>query len=40
MATNTTTPTTDHHEDDDGEHATVGLSHVTVVPTNFERDDR
>ncbi len=39
MATNTTTPTTDHHEDDD-EDATVGLSHVTVVPTNFERDDR
>jgi hypothetical protein len=39
MAANTTTPTTDRHEDDD-EHATVGLSHLTVVPTNFERDDR
>jgi hypothetical protein len=38
MATNTTSATTDRREDDD--EPTVGLSHVTVVPTNFEREDR
>ena len=40
MATNTTTPTTDRHEDDDEDRPGVGMSHVTVVPTNFEREDR
>ncbi len=39
MATNTTTPTTDSREDDD-DRPSVGLSHVTVVPTNFERPER
>ena len=40
MATNTTTTTTDRHEDDDEDRPGVGMSHVTVVPTNFEREDR
>ncbi len=39
MATNTKTRTTDRHEAED-DRPTVGISHVTVVPTNFEREDR